>query len=241
MSNLHVRLRSVSSRCLVVAAATTAIVIGGCGPNYYDFRHDGQRAMIDGLYGPACIFFEQAEELRPRRVENLHDLGACSVMLARQKFQQMNHAAAMRELDRAVGYYSEALDVYPGHQASIEGKNIALELKGQFDEALEHAEWVAEFVGPSARQYIFLASELEERGDADGALLRYRQAAAVEPKNATAHVELAKFLIRHKNETAAIDHLQAAYRLDPGNEWVVDQLAARGAVPPLATGGANEP
>jgi tetratricopeptide (TPR) repeat protein len=241
MSNLQVKLQSVSSRWLVIAAATVTIGVSGCGPNYYDLRHDGQRAMIDGAYGPACYFFQQAEELRPRRVENLHDLGACSVMLARQKFQQMNHAAAMRELDRAVGYYSEALDEYPAHQASIEGKNIALELKGQFDEALEHAEWVAEFVGPSAKQYIFLAGELEERGDADGALLRYRQAAAVEPKNATAHVAVAKFLIRHKNELAAIDHLQAAYRLDPGNEWVVDQLAARGALPPLGAGEANKP
>ncbi len=197
--------------------------------------------MLQGMYGKAGRFFSQAEQARPRHIENLHDLGACSVMLARQAFEHMNHAAAMRELDKAIAYYSRALEVYPGHQASIEGKNVALELKGQFDEALEHAEWVAEFVGPSAKQYIFLAGELEQRGDMDGALLRHRQAVAMEPGNPKAHVAFAKFLLRHKNEQAAIHHLQTAYRLNPTDEWVLDQLAAHSAVPPLASPGEKTP
>ncbi len=154
-------------------------------------------------------------------------------MLAKEKFRQMNHPAAMRELDDAITYFSRAIDAHPGHQASIEGKNRALELKGQFDEALEQAEWAAEFVGPSARQQIFLAEELEERGDLDGALLRYRQAVAMEPGNPGAHVAFAKFLMRRNNETAAIQHLQVAYRLNPRDKWVVDQLVARSALPPL--------
>jgi tetratricopeptide (TPR) repeat protein len=197
--------------------------------------------MLDRAYGPARYFFEEAERVRPRRVENLHDLGACSVMIARERFEQMNHAAAMRELDKAIGYYTQAIEVYPGHQASIEGKNVALELKGQFDEALKHAEWAAKFVGPSAKQYVFLAEELEERGDVDGAMLRYRQAVAVEPDNPKAHVAFARFLLRSKNEPAAVHHLQLAYRLDPSDDWVVDQLAARGAVPPLAPETARTP
>jgi Flp pilus assembly protein TadD len=81
---------------------------------------------------------------------------------------------------------------------------------------------------------MFLAKELEERGDTDGALLRYRQAVAMEPQNAEAHVAFAKFLLRYNNEDAAVYHLQAAYRLDPRHEWVVDELIARGKLPPLA-------
>jgi len=197
--------------------------------------------MLARSYGPANYFFRRADELKPRQAANLHDLGACSVMLARTKFKEMNHAAAMREVDAAISYYTAVLDVDPGHEASIVGKNIALELKGQFDEALQHAQWAAEFVGPAAKQYVFLARELEERGDRDGALLRYRQAVAMEPGSAEAHRAIAEFLLRNRNETAAVKHLQAAFRLDPTDKWVLAQLAERGAVPTIAPERAAKP
>lgn len=216
--------------CLIV----TLTGLSGCTPNYRTLRYQGQKAMVDGSYGPARHFFKEAEMKDPRHLENLHDMGACSVMLAKQQFAEMNQAAAMRELDAALAYYNQAIEVYPAHQASLEGKTTTLELRGQFDEALRHAQWAAEFVGPAAKQYIFLAGKLEERGDVDGALLRYRQAVAVEPKNPAAHVAFAKFLLRHNKEDAAVHHLQAAYRLDPLNGWVVDELSKRSALPTLA-------
>ncbi|MCH7871957.1 MAG: hypothetical protein IID33_09690, partial [Planctomycetes bacterium] len=181
---------------VVLQAVTLAVLLGGCGGTmrYGELRVEGRRAMLARMHGPARYLFEECNRIKPRQVENLHDMGTCSLMMARDRFERENRAAAVRETDAAIAYFSEALDVHPGHQPSIEGKNIALELKGEFDEALEHAEWAAEFVGPHARQYIFLAREHEERGDVDGALLAYRQAAAMEPKNADAHVALAKFL-----------------------------------------------
>ena len=220
---------------LLVAAMTLslAVLLSGCGPNYRSYRMDGQKTMLRGAYGPARIFFLEAERLRPRNLQNLNDLGVCSLMLAREKFKQVNHAAAMRELDDAIAYFTRAIDVYPGHQASLEGKNRALELQGQFEEALKQAEWAARFVGPSAKQQIFLARELEERGDVDGALLRYSQAVAMEPDSAEAHTTFAKLLLRHHNEPAAVQHLQAAYRINPLDRWVVDQLASRSALPSL--------
>lgn len=220
---------------VVLQVVTLSVLLGGCSGTmrYRELRLEGQAAMLARMPGPARYFFEECNRIKPRQVENLHDLGTCSVMLARDRFERENRAAAVREADAAITYYSEALDVHPGHQASIEGKNIALELKGQFDEALEHAEWAAEFVGPHARQYVFLAKEREERGDVDGALLGYRQAVAMEPENADAHVAFAKFLLRHEQVPEAIRHLQIAYRLNPFDDWVVDQLAARGAVPAL--------
>jgi len=220
---------------VLAVAALFVAPLAGCGPDYRSLRRQGQKAMIDGAHGSARVFYLQAEELRPRRAENLHDLGACSVTLARQKFEQGNRAAALRELDEAIGYYNQAIDAHPGHTAAIEGKNIALKLKGQMDAALATAEWAAEFVGPSARQYIFLAENLEERDDIDGAFLRYRQAVAVEPRNFDAHKRFAEFLLRHGNEEAAVFHLQTAYRINPLDEWVADELARRGAVPALAS------
>jgi len=210
------------------------VTVAGCGPSYRTLRKQGQQAMMEGMFGPARYFFEEAEKTRPRMLENLHDLAVCSIMMAKQRFAEMNHAAAMRELDQAIGYYNQALDIFPAHQASLEGKTVAQKLKGQFDEALKTAQWAADFVGPSARQYIFLAKELEERRDLDGALLRYRQAVAVEPRNAEAHREFARFLLRHRKEQAAVYHLRVAYRLDPTDRWVLDELVARGAVPALS-------
>jgi len=214
-----------------LTVAVWAAALGGCGPSYHQLRREGQMAMIEGRYGPAQYMLRQAEEKLHRRVANLHDLGACSVMLAKEKFAQMNHAAAFRELDAAIEYYSLAIEEHPGHQASLEGKSIALELKGQFEKALKHVEWVAEFVGPSARQYVFLADELEQRGDLDGALLRYRQAVAIEPKNADGHVAFAKFLLRNHNERAAMSQLAEANRLNPKDTWVAEQLARQGLAP----------
>ncbi|UCE60221.1 MAG: hypothetical protein JSU63_00440 [Phycisphaerales bacterium] len=231
----HHRTVRIALSFITPAVLAIGLLASGCGPTYRELRWHGQRAMLDGAHGSAAVFFQQAEEKRPGKVDNLHDLGVCSVMLARDRFQEKNHAAAMREVDAAIAYYTAAIETHPGHQASLEGKNIALELKGQFGEALKHAEWAAEFVGPSAKQYIFLASELEERGDRDGAWLRYRQAVAVEPANPAAHRAFAKFLLVNNNEKDAVWHLQAAYRLDPTNKWVLEELASRGAVPPLAT------
>lgn len=211
---------------VIVALFCLAMLLGGCGPNYQQLRLEGQYAMLRGEYGPARYLLLNAENKAHRRVETLHDMGVCSVMVAKQKFAERNHAAAFRELDNAVAYYRRAIDESPGHQASLEGLNITLELKGQFEEALAHAQWAADFVGPSARQYLFLADEYEQRGDLDGALLRYRQAVAMEPDSAAAHVATAKFLIRRNHPEAAYHHLVEAKRIDPRNAWVGEQLAA---------------
>jgi tetratricopeptide (TPR) repeat protein len=203
------------------------VLIGGCEAQYPTLRREGQLAMLDGQYGPARYLLLNADNKAHRKVETLHDLGVCSVMVAKQKFRERNQAAAFRELDNAVAYYRRAIDDVPGHQASLEGLNIALELKGQFEEALKHAFWTAEFVGPSAKQFVFLGNELEQRGDFDGAMLRFRQAVTMEPRSAQAHVAMAKFYIRHGQRDEAESNLVEASILDPRDPWVREQLAGR--------------
>lgn len=219
----------MARRCFgLTIPVLVAIASVGCGPGYVQLRKEGYQAMNGGAYSPARILFQQADKKLTRQVENYHDMGVCSVMIAREKFEQMNEAAAWRELDRAIEYYSEAIEIHPGHQASLEGKSAALEMKGQFEAALQHAEWTAEFVGPSAKQFLFLAREYEERGDVDGAFTRYRQAVTVQPKNAQAHAAFARFLLKNNNERAAVEHLRVAYRLNPRDSWVEQQLDRRG-------------
>jgi Flp pilus assembly protein TadD len=62
-------------------------------------------------------------------------------------------------------------------------------------------------------------------------MLRYRQAVAVEPKSASAHVAFAKFLLRNDNDRAAMFHLAEANRLNPKDKWVAEQLAMHGLPP----------
>jgi tetratricopeptide (TPR) repeat protein len=226
---------------VALAMTLVAFVLGGCGPSYLTLRLQGQQAVVDDNYGVAAELFGQAEAKSPLRVDNLHDLGVCAMKMARVRFVDGDQVAALRQTDLAIQYYRNALEIHPGHQASMEGLNRAMELKGQFDKALRQAEWAMEFVGPSSKQQIFLANELEERGDIDGALLRHRQSIAMEPSNPAAHVAFAEFLFRHGKDEPAIKHLQVAYRLDPMNRRAAEQLIARNALPRLPNPQARNP
>jgi Flp pilus assembly protein TadD len=108
-------------------------------------------------------------------------------------------------------------------------------LKGQFEEALRTAHWAARYVGPSAEQYLFLAAEYEERGDLDGALLRCRQALAIEPYNPAAHKAIGMLHLRAGNRSVAIEALMESLRLDPTQQDVADRLRSMGEpVPAVA-------
>ncbi len=204
---------------LILMAAMT-----GCQTTYGRLRLEGHRAMSKNDYRAARVFFNEAHERKAGDAENLFDLGMVAMHYARERFEQRNEPAALRELDQAIWYFSRAIESRPGMQSAIVAKNNALELKGNYDSALTEAEWAAAFVGPSAKAYMFLASELEERGDVDAALLRYRQAVAIEPRNAVAHAELGQFLLRRGQNDAAIESLQNAYEIDPLTPGVVSTL-----------------
>lgn len=200
----------------------------GCGPTFHELRVEGQKEMLAGDWGTAHYLLAQAQRKQPDHVENLHDLGVCSLVLARQKFQERNTPAANRELDRAVDYYDRAISVEPGYQPAIAGKNRALELKGQFEEALRTAHWAAEFVGPSAEQFIFLGKQYQERGDYDGAFLRYRQAVAMEPNNPQPHKAIGMLFKRVHNNEMAVRALSLSLQLDPTQQDVADALRELG-------------
>jgi tetratricopeptide (TPR) repeat protein len=218
-----------------ILVAVAAIATTGCGKDFRMMRMEGQRAVRADDYGVARGLFIKAHELRPGDADNLFDLGVVSMHFAQQKIAERNRPAALRELDQAVWYFSRAVKVRPGMQSAIVAKNEALELKGQFDEALHEAEWTAAFVGPSAKAHIFLASELEERGDLDGALLRFRQAVAMEPDNAGAHTAFGRFLLRMNRRDQAIEQFRRAYEINPLEPDVADTLTSLGVALPRTT------
>lgn len=211
-------------------------VLSGCTNelSYRDLRAMGQEQMIQHNYGAAQRLFKQAMERVPEDAWNLYDLGDCSMQLANEQFRLRNAAAALRYADHAVDYYSRAINAYPGMEPAHWGKNMALEAKERFESALAVAEWAVEYVVPTARQQLFLARELEERADPDGALLRYRQAVELEPDSAYAHAALGRFYARIGKKKEAREALITAYRLDPTEPGVLDALRELDASPPPA-------
>jgi len=217
-----------------------AFILPGCGPSFHELRVEGYREMFQGDWGTAQYLLEQARRKQPAHAENLHDLGVCSTVLAKRQIEQRNAPAAERELDRAVDYYSRAISVKPSYQPAIIGKNRALELKGQFEEALRTAHWAARFVGPSADQFIFLGAEYQERGDYDQAYLRYRQAVMMEPSNPKTHKAMGLLFLRIGNDAKAVDALQRSLQLDPTQQDVASALRELGeAVPAVDLGPAE--
>ncbi len=226
MNRFQTSLKGFSLVGLALMVCVTSLV--GCGPTFQELRQAGQQKMVKRQWGTARTLFKEAYDKTPEHAENLHDLGVCSMMLAQKKFELRDRAAALREVDRSIDYFSRSINAHPGYQPAILGKNRAQELKGQFEEALKTAHWAAKYIGPSAKQYIFLANEYEERGDMDSALLRCKQAVAMEPSNPLAHKALGMLLYRTGNNKEAIDELLTCLRLDPTDQEAASLLRQLG-------------
>jgi tetratricopeptide (TPR) repeat protein len=220
-----------SAAAELLASALLGCLASGCAepnPSFEQLRTEGLRLMIAGRYAGARGLFVEAYKQRPEDAYNLHDLGDCCVFFARDQFEQMNVPAAHRELDKAVEYYSRSINSYPGFEPALIGKNHALELKGESEKALALAEWARKYVGPSARQQIFLAREFEQRGDVDSAELRYRQGVAMEQDSALANAELGKFYCRQNLPDRGRPYLERAYALDPHTPGVASMVRPGG-------------
>ncbi len=220
LQRFSVRLASLFA---IVASLLTVV---GCGPNFRQLRFEGQQAMTAQDYVLAQDRFEQAARKQPAHPGNLYDLGTVHLARAKHCMDTGARAAALRAADRAVNCFSRAVESHPGMHMALAAKNEALELKGRFEDALGTAEWATTFVGPRAREQIFLARELEERGDYDAALLRYRQAVAMERDSAMAHAALGEFLLRQDNQAMAVRHLKTAYKLNPMEPGVAQRLTS---------------
>jgi tetratricopeptide (TPR) repeat protein len=220
-------------RLAVIVACFAAFVSAGCSAPFHVHRERGKRMMAEGRYWAALDQFQTAREMVPEHANNLCDLAECHLELARECQARHNEVAAAREMDQAVQYYKRAIRAYPGYERALQGENLALELRGKQTEALGAAQWAARNVGPSADQQVFLARQLAERGDADRALLAYKQAVAMEPRSADAQEALALYYIELQRPREAIPHLQTAYSLNPRRTDLAARLRDMGAQVPV--------
>ncbi len=217
------RTRSLQVHIIILSILGTAWM-AGCQSRYEQARLEGLQLKNDGRYSAAAAVFQSANDMIPENVDNLCDIAECFMGTATDYKTKGNIPAAMREAKMAIIYYNRAITSFPGSQRALTGKTEALKMKGLYDEALETAEWASKNVGPSSTQQLFLAKELAARGDADKALLTFRQAIAMDPKNPDAHRELGFFLIKLERNDEGIEQLQESYRLNFNQPKVADEL-----------------
>ncbi len=216
----------------IIIAAAAMFVTTGCGPSFNLYRTRGIELLEQGRFAAAKGVFLEAHAMVPENADNLCDLAHCHMGIGRDYMLREDRRAAIREFDQAIIYYQRARQSFPGLERAIAGLNEAQELRGQYDEALQTAEWASRVVGPSARQQIYLAREYAERGDADRALLAYKQAIAMEPANPTPYWALGMFYIEIGRHDDGIAKIQQAYRLDPTQTLIADHLRRLGAEVP---------
>lgn len=216
----------------VILASAMVFVTTGCTSAFDTYRVQGTKMLNEGRFAAAKGLFEHAHTMVPENADNLNDLGSCHYGIARNYLIREDRRAAIRELNHAISYYHRSLQSFPGSRKALEGLNEALELRGSYREALATAEWASRMVGPSAKQRLYLAKEYAERGDADKALLAYKQAVAMEPANPTPYWALGMFYLGIDRHEDGIANIQQAYRLDPTRTRIADQLRSLGAEVP---------
>ena len=219
---------------LIVGLLLLAVLfVTGCGRPVASFdvciqagldEYNGER------YPEALAMFKEAAAHDRERPEAAYWMGRCYLAMARQRFEEDLFVGALRNCDRAIASFDDAIKAFPGFGRAVQGKAEALRLRGKHAAAMEIADWAAAHSGPQARKLILKGHLYAQGGDMDQAQLAFKQAAAVEPDNAAVHAELGLFYLRCGNESAAIQSLKRAYTLNPGTPGVVTALARLGAL-----------
>ncbi|MCH8852138.1 MAG: tetratricopeptide repeat protein [Planctomycetes bacterium] len=217
---------------ITVLASATLLAACGCSATFHMYRTEGAKCFSEGRFAAAGGLFQEAYQMVPENADNLYDLACCRRAMGLDYLVRGDRFAAVREFDRAITWYNRALQSYPGDERTIAGLNDTLELRGRHAEALRTAEWASKMIGPSARQQLYLADEYAQRGDADRALVTYKQAVAMEPANPTPYWALGRFYLKLGRRADAVASLQQAYRLDPTRTAIADELRNLGAEVP---------
>jgi len=190
----------------------------GCQVHPNILYKDGLQQYRQGDLTRAIATFRQAYEVRPGDTNTCYWLGRCYLDLAQKEWEAGRASGAMRFADKALFYLNSAIKAAPAHSPALEAKAQALQLKGDAAEAAQTAQWIAETLTPTAATMLAKAQAYTAAGDADRAMLAYRQAIALEPQNPKAHEAFGRFLLKVGRRDQAIEHLQEAYRLKPTME-----------------------
>ncbi len=122
-------------------------------------------------------------------------------------------------------YYQAILSGNPGCAVAHNNLAIALDGRGQIDEAIPHYEEALRLKPDYAEAHNNLANALEGRGQIDEAIQHYEEALRLKPDYAEAHNNLASALEGRGQIDEAIAHYEEALRLKPDYAKAHNNLA----------------
>jgi protein O-mannosyl-transferase len=121
-----------------------------------------------------------------------------------------------------VGYWKDgealfrhALEVTENNVIAHNGLGVALEKKGQVDEAISQYQEALRLKPDHADYHYNLGGALDKKGQIDEAINQYQQAIRLKPDHALAHYNLGLALVKKGRLDEAISQYQQALRLKP--------------------------
>jgi tetratricopeptide (TPR) repeat protein len=150
----------------------------------------------------AEYFYKKALQKQPDNPDILHMLGVLFCQLA--------------NYDSAVKYIRKALQFKPSDIASAYcNLGVALQEKGQIDEAISQYQRAVEINPLFAKAYCNLGVALHYKGETDEAISQYRKAVGINPSFAKAYGNLGNALREKGDIDEAINCCQKAVRINP--------------------------
>lgn len=207
-----------------VLAGAAFVLLAGCTPDVSEIREVGIQQYRNREYFDSMATMRHALDLSPSDPQANYYMGLNYRVMAERRFQQGDSIGARKRADRAVYYFTQAINSWPNYMAAISAKNEALEARGKYNQALDVAATAAENNRGIAEHYVYLADEYRQRGDYDNALRNYKVAISIDPEMARAYEGMGK-LYRTVGDTAlAMDSFARAAELDPRNTEVAEQI-----------------
>jgi superkiller protein 3 len=129
------------------------------------------------------------------------------------------------KLDEAIEHYREALRIDPIFAGAYNNLGAALLNQGHVEDAIANFRLSLQFDPGHAETHNNLGNALTRLGQLDGAITEYRQAVMINRGYGNAYYNLANALFLNRRSGEAIEQLQKALDLQPGNAIYQNDLA----------------
>jgi protein O-mannosyl-transferase len=131
---------------------------------------------------------------------------------------------ARGEVDEAIAYYRQTLELKPDYAPADHGLGIARAQKGELDAAIADYQRALKIDPGYADAHNDLGNAWFRKGDVDAAMIQYQETLRLNPQNAEAQNNLAIALIQKGRMDEAITHFGLALQINPQNAEAQNNL-----------------
>ena len=148
----------------VLALVFGGLAMPGCTPDVKEVRSEGIEQYRGRQYVESMATLRHALDMSPSDAQSNYYMGLNYRTNAARKFRDGDVAAARRELDTSIAYFTQAVKSWPNYMAAVEARNEALEARGKYDAALLTTEAVvSNNRGESTDLWVSLGDQYRDR------------------------------------------------------------------------------